>query len=69
MFHILIYIILTITEYGNNNIYYCNYAKQLENAGAASICIKDMAGLLTPYGTYDLVKALKETVNTKKKSK
>ena len=42
--------------------YYCNYAKQLEDAGAASICIKDMAGLLTPYGTYDLVKALKETV-------
>lgn len=42
--------------------YYCNYAKHLENAGAASICIKDMAGLLTPYGTYDLVKALKETV-------
>ena len=42
--------------------YYCNYAKQLESAGADSICIKDMAGLLTPYGTYDLVKALKETV-------
>ena len=42
--------------------YYCNYAKQLENAGADSICIKDMAGLLTPYGTYDLVKALKTTV-------
>lgn len=42
--------------------YYCNYAKQLEDAGAASICIKDMAGLLTPYGTYDLVKALKETI-------
>lgn len=43
--------------------YYCHYAKQLENAGTSSICIKDMAGLLTPYGTYDLVKALKETVN------
>ena len=42
--------------------YYCNYAKQLENAGADSICIKDMAGILTPYGTYDLVKALKTTV-------
>lgn len=42
--------------------YYCHYAKQLENAGASSICIKDMAGLLTPYGTYDLVKALKETI-------
>jgi len=38
--------------------YYCNYAKQLENAGADSICIKDMA-----YGTYDLVKALKSTVD------
>lgn len=43
--------------------YYCNYAKQLENAGADSICIKDMAGLLTPYGTYDLVKALKSAVD------
>ena len=42
--------------------YYVNYAKQLENAGADSICIKDMAGLLTPYGTYDLVKAIKENV-------
>ncbi len=42
--------------------YYTNYAKQLEEAGADSICVKDMAGLLTPYGTYDLVKALKETV-------
>ena len=37
--------------------------EQLENAGADSICIKDMAGLLTPYGTYDLVKALKSTVD------
>jgi oxaloacetate decarboxylase alpha subunit len=46
-----------------DNEYYCRYAKQLENAGADSICIKDMAGLLTPYGTYDLVKALKETVS------
>jgi len=43
--------------------YYKKYAKQLEEAGASSICIKDMAGLLTPYGTYDLVKALKETVS------
>ena len=42
--------------------YYKNYAKQLEDAGADSICIKDMAALLTPYATYDLVKALKETV-------
>jgi len=37
-------------------------AKTLENMGADSICIKDMAGLLTPYAAYDLVKALKENV-------
>lgn len=42
--------------------YYTDYAKRLENNGADSICVKDMAGLLTPYATYDLVKALKETV-------
>ena len=42
--------------------YYKNYAKQLEGMGADSICIKDMAALLTPYTTYDLVKAIKETV-------
>ena len=42
--------------------YYVNYAKQIENAGADSICIKDMAALLTPYETYDLVKALKAAV-------
>ncbi len=43
--------------------YYVNYAKQIENAGADSICIKDMAALLTPYRTYELVKAIKEAVN------
>ncbi|MBE6768111.1 MAG: oxaloacetate decarboxylase subunit alpha [Ruminococcaceae bacterium] len=42
--------------------YFVKYAKELENTGADSICIKDMAGLLTPYATYDLVKALKETI-------
>ena len=44
------------------NDYYAKYAKQLEEMGADSICIKDMAGLLKPYEAYDLVKALKETV-------
>ncbi|MDD2955469.1 MAG: oxaloacetate decarboxylase subunit alpha [Oscillospiraceae bacterium] len=42
--------------------YFAKYAKTLEEMGAHSICIKDMAGLLTPYSTYDLVKALKETI-------
>ncbi len=42
--------------------YYTKYARQLEEMGADSICIKDMAGLLKPYDAYDLVKAVKETV-------
>lgn len=42
--------------------YYVNYAKSIENAGADSICIKDMAALLTPYETGELVKAIKGAV-------
>ncbi|MDG1814279.1 MAG: sodium-extruding oxaloacetate decarboxylase subunit alpha [Porticoccaceae bacterium] len=38
-------------------------ARQIEDAGADSICIKDMAGLLTPYAGYDLVTRLKKAVN------
>ena len=37
-------------------------AKEMESMGADTICIKDMAGMLEPYYTYDLVKALKETI-------
>lgn len=37
-------------------------AKTLEDMGAHSVCIKDMAGLLKPYDAYDLIKAIKETV-------
>lgn len=37
-------------------------AKLLESMGADSLCIKDMAGLLTPYAAYDLVKAIRENV-------
>ncbi len=36
--------------------------KRLEDLGCHSICIKDMAGLITPYMAYDLVSRLKETV-------
>lgn len=43
--------------------YYVQYAKAIADAGADSICIKDMAALLTPYHTYDLVKALKQAVS------
>ncbi|MGB0988354.1 MAG: pyruvate carboxylase subunit B, partial [Pseudoalteromonas spongiae] len=37
-------------------------AKQLEDMGAHSLCIKDMAGLLKPYDAAELVSRLKETV-------
>lgn len=40
--------------------YYLAKAKELEKMGADSICIKDMAGLLSPYDAYDLVSALKK---------
>ena len=38
-------------------------AARLEEMGADIICIKDMAGLLTPYAAYSLVKAVKERVS------
>jgi pyruvate carboxylase subunit B len=42
--------------------YYVKKAKQLEDMGADTVCIKDMAGLISPYDAYMLIKALKETV-------
>ncbi|WP_404825852.1 pyruvate carboxylase [Priestia flexa] len=43
--------------------YYKNLAKELEQSGAHILGIKDMAGLLKPQAAYDLVSALKETVD------
>ena len=43
--------------------YWVNMGKSLEDMGCHSIAIKDMAGLLTPYVAYELVKRLKATVN------
>ncbi|MBR2915559.1 MAG: pyruvate carboxylase subunit B, partial [Clostridia bacterium] len=45
------------------NEYFAKYAKTLEEMGADSICIKDMAGLLKPYDAYDLVTAIKSICN------
>ena len=42
--------------------YWTKLAKTVEEMGADSICIKDMAGLLLPTATGELVKALKESV-------
>ena len=52
----------TISPYHNQDIFVRD-AKRLEEMGASSICIKDMAGLLLPYEAYRLVKALKENVS------
>ncbi|MCR4758595.1 MAG: oxaloacetate decarboxylase subunit alpha [Butyrivibrio sp.] len=43
--------------------YWMNIAKDIENMGADSICIKDMAGLLLPYEAEKLVKALKSATD------
>ena len=42
--------------------YWKNIAKEIEDMGADSICIKDMAGLLVPVKATELVSALKESV-------
>ena len=38
-------------------------AKRIEDMGAHSLCIKDMAGLLQPYVAFDLVKKLKKAID------
>ncbi len=43
--------------------YWVDLAKRIEDMGANSICIKDMAGLLVPYKATELVTALKEAVS------
>jgi len=47
----------------HNTQTWLDMAKQIEDMGAHSLCIKDMAGLLQPYVAYDLVKQLKETID------
>ena len=43
--------------------YYINKAKELLDLDADSICVKDMAGLLAPYDSFNLFTALKEVVD------
>ena len=43
--------------------YWMDMAKRVEEMGANSLCIKDMAGLLTPYKAEELIKALKSSTN------
>jgi Pyruvate/oxaloacetate carboxyltransferase len=54
--------VYTISPFHDVNSF-VKVAKDLADLGADSICIKDMAGLLSPYVTYDLVKTLKAAVS------
>jgi oxaloacetate decarboxylase alpha subunit len=54
----IVYTVSPIHDVNN----YAKLAKNLEEMGADSICIKDMAGLIMPSIAYDIVKGLKETV-------
>ncbi|WP_051350733.1 oxaloacetate decarboxylase subunit alpha [Caloramator sp. ALD01] len=47
----------------HNTENYIKLAKELESMGVHSICIKDMAGIMGPKDAYELVSALKRTVN------
>ncbi|MFZ5942648.1 MAG: sodium-extruding oxaloacetate decarboxylase subunit alpha [Bacillota bacterium] len=42
--------------------YYLKLGRDLKELGADSICIKDMAGILSPYAAYELVKSLKDEI-------
>ena len=47
----------------HNEDYWIKLAKDIEDCGAKSLAIKDMAGLLRPGVCYDLVKRLKKNIN------
>jgi oxaloacetate decarboxylase alpha subunit len=60
--HVQMAISYAATPYHTKEIY-SDLAKRYAEFGADSICIKDMSGLLKPYETYDLVKAIKAKVD------
>jgi len=55
-------VVYTISPVHNND-YYVSVAKQLVGLGVDSLCIKDMAGLLSPYDAYELVSKLKKEIS------
>ncbi|MGL5206996.1 MAG: pyruvate carboxylase subunit B [Acidaminococcaceae bacterium] len=54
--------VYTISPY-HKDADFLKVAQDLISLGADSICIKDMAGLLSPYAAYNLVKTLKAQIN------
>ncbi|MBK8454950.1 MAG: pyruvate carboxylase [Thiofilum sp.] len=56
-------VLRTDPGYKYNLQYYLDLARQLEDAGAHMLAVKDMAGLLKPYAATKLITALKEAVS------
>lgn len=52
----------TISPVHTNELF-INLAKEMEDMGADSICIKDMAGLLDPYNGYKLIRDMKKALS------
>jgi pyruvate carboxylase subunit B len=52
----------TISPVHSNELF-AQFAVQLAQLGCDSICIKDMAGLITPHNAHELIKAVKKEVN------
>jgi len=59
--HIQATLSYTISDFHNIE-YYLKAARTLKEMGADSICIKDMAGIITPTMAFDLVKSLKDNI-------
>lgn len=52
----------TVSRFHNNDLF-VELAKRLEDMGSDSICVKDMAGLLSPYDAFDLISKLKDAIS------
>jgi len=55
-------ICFTISPFHNNELF-VKKALEMEQMGVDSICVKDMAGLISPYKAYDLTKDIKEVIS------
>ncbi len=52
----------TVSRFHNNDLF-VEQGKRLEDMGSDSICVKDMAGLLSPYDAFDLISKLKAEIS------
>lgn len=60
--HVQATVVYTISPYHDLE-FYMRTARELQEVGADSICLKDMAGILSPYIAYDIIKGWKEMLD------